>query len=398
MTLHPRWVRKSGPRLPAFLADRIAAPLDRGTGQHKTAAILGDDIPPAGAVHMQSNDYLSLARDPRIALAKSRALLRQGHGDAVSRVFTHHRPDAHRGFERRMARLLGTEDTVLCMSGYSANVGLIQALAAPETPVYIDKMAHASLWEGITSAGAIATDFAHNDVDDLRAKIAATGPGLILVDALYSQNGNLCPLLAMVQIAEETGSALVVDETHSFGCHGPDGAGLCAALGLVDRVHFRTIGLSKAMAARGGIVAGSAEAMSFLRFEARPMIFSTSVLGYEIAGFEATLDIFRDEPQRRQTLADNHRCLRAGLAALGYDVSQSDSQILSILIGDDQDTIAFRRALVAEGVVGSVFCAPAVPRNRAIIRLTVQAGMSVDDIARVLRGFERLTRLPRLAA
>ncbi|MEM7644716.1 MAG: alpha-hydroxyketone-type quorum-sensing autoinducer synthase [Pseudomonadota bacterium] len=398
MTLHPRWIRRSGPPLPAFLADRIAAPLDARTGQHRTAAILGDETPPADAVRMQSNDYLSLARDPRIALAKSRALLRQGHGDAVSRVFTHHKPDAHRAFERRMARLLGVEDSVLTMSGYSANVGLIQALAAPDTPVYVDKMAHASLWDGITSAGATPIAFAHNDVADLAAKIAATGPGLILVDALYSQNGNLCPLRDMVDTAETTGCALVVDETHSFGCHGPDGAGLCAALGLDDRVHFRTIGLSKAMAARGGIVAGCAQAMSFLRFEARPMIFSTSVLGYEIAGFEATLDIFRDEPQRRRALAHNHRCLRTGLAALGYDVSESDSQILSILIGDDDTTIAFRKALVAEGVVGSVFCAPAVPRGRAIIRLTVNAGMTAQDITRVFAAFERLTAMPRLAA
>ncbi|MEM8822092.1 MAG: aminotransferase class I/II-fold pyridoxal phosphate-dependent enzyme [Pseudomonadota bacterium] len=390
-----KWLRRSGPRLPGFLADRIAVPFNWQTGEHRIAAVLGDDVPPPDAVMMQSNDYLSLARDPRIGLAKSRALLRQGHGDAVSRVFTHGRDDAHHRFERRMADLLGTESAVLCMSGYSANVGLIQTFAGPETPVYIDKMAHASLWEGILSSGATPTVFAHNDTTDLQTKIAAGGPGLILVDALYSQNGSLCPLRAMVEIAEATGCALVVDETHSFGCHGVDGAGLCVALGLAERVHFRTIGLSKAMTARGGIVAGPREAMTFLRYEARPMIFSTSVLGYEVAGFEAVLDILRDDPWRRFRLAENHRALRIGLAKLGYDVSRSDSQIISILIGSDDDTVAFRRALVAAGVVGSVFCSPAVPKDQAIIRLTVNAGMDTEDIDKVLSAFEALKDMPR---
>ncbi|MEM7710995.1 MAG: aminotransferase class I/II-fold pyridoxal phosphate-dependent enzyme, partial [Pseudomonadota bacterium] len=275
---------------------------------------------------------------------------------------------------------------------------LVQSLAGPETPVYVDKMAHASLWEGVRSAGAVPTVFAHNDVADLRAKMVAGGPGLILVDALYSQDGSLCPLREMVEAAETHGSALVVDETHSFGCHGADGAGFCAAQGLEDRVHFRTVGLSKAMAARGGIIAGSAAAMAFIRYEARPMIFSTSVLGYEVAGFEATLDILRDEPWRRAHLTANHRALRTGLAALGYDVSPSEGQILSILVGGDAETIAFRKALVAAGVVGSVFCAPAVPHGRAIIRLTVNAGMTFMEIAKVLAAFEGLADRPRLAA
>lgn len=398
MTFHPSAFNPIAPPLPDFVKSRMTEMVADGTGQHRTRHILGQDVPPAGAVMMQSNDYLGIARDARISVAKSRALLKQGHGDAVSRVFTHHRPDEHRQFERRIANVIGAEDSILCMSGYSANVGLIQALARPDTPIYIDKMAHASLWEGIQSAGAKPTVFAHNDVTELREKIAATGPGLILVDAIYSQNGNICPLADMVDLAEGTGCALIVDETHSFGCQGRDGAGLCVALGLQHRVHFRTIGLSKAVAARGGIIAGSEEAMGFVRFEARPMIFSTSVLGYEVAGFNATLDIMRSEPWRRTRLKDNHRMLRAGLSQMGYDVGDSDSQILSIVIGSDDDTIAFRKALVAEGVVGSVFCHPAVPRGRAMIRLTVSAVMGPDDIPHVLDAFERLKDMPRLRA
>ncbi|MEM7722472.1 MAG: alpha-hydroxyketone-type quorum-sensing autoinducer synthase [Pseudomonadota bacterium] len=398
MTFQSPAFQSIAPPLPDFVTARMTDRVAPGTGQHRTRHILGQDVPPVGAVMMQSNDYLGIARDARISVAKSRALLRQGHGDSVSRVFAHHRADDHRRFERRMAHLIGAEDSILCMSGYSANVGLIQALARPDTPIYIDKMAHASLWEGIQSAGATPTVFRHNDVADLQDKIAAKGPGLIIVDAIYSQNGNICPLEDMVEVSEATGSALIVDETHSFGCHGRDGAGLCVALGLQHRVHFRTIGLSKAVAARGGIIAGSEEAMDFIRFEARPMIFSTSVLGYEVAGFNAVLDIMRSEPWRRTRLKDNHRMLRAGLTQIGYDVGDSDSQILSIVIGSDEDTIAFRKALVAEGVVGSVFCHPAVPRGKAMIRLTVSAVMGPDDIPQVLEAFDQLKDMPRLRA
>ncbi|MEO1000439.1 MAG: aminotransferase class I/II-fold pyridoxal phosphate-dependent enzyme, partial [Pseudomonadota bacterium] len=203
------------------------------------------------------------------------------------------------------------------------------------------------------------------------------------VDALYSTDGSIAPLADLVTLAEATGSALIVDETHSFGC-AAEGRGLCEELGLSERVHFRTVGLSKAMAARGGIVAGTAEAMEFLRYEARPMIFSTAVLGYEVAGFSATLDVMRDEPWRRERLHANHAALKAGLLALGYEVSESGRQIIAIETGSDAATIRFRDALTAAGLFGSVFCAPATPVDRALLRFTVNAMLSPAEVRRAL--------------
>jgi len=207
---------------------------------------------------------------------------------------------------------------------------------------------------------------------------------LVVIDSLYSISGKIAPLADMVRVAEDGGCALIIDETHAFGCHGPDGAGLVVEQGLADRVHFRTIGLSKAMAARGGVVIGSRKNMEYFRYEARPLIFSTSVLGYEVAGFDATLDIIAAEPWRREQLHANHLYLKDGLLALGCDLRESDSQIISIVTGTIEDSAIFRQFLEERGVMGSPFCAPAAPENKAFMRLTVNSTLTRQQLDHTL--------------
>ncbi|WP_262689487.1 alpha-hydroxyketone-type quorum-sensing autoinducer synthase [Kordiimonas aestuarii] len=377
---------------PPFIDEMVDGMMEPCGETHRGRAVLSNLPAPRNAVLMQSNDYLSIAADTRIARAKADVLLKQGHGDAISRVFAHSKQDMHRQFEYRIADLTGAEDAVLMMSGYNANTGVVQTFARPATPVYIDIMAHASLWEGILCARAKARPFRHNNAEDLKRKIRRYGPGLVIVDSLYSTNGNLCPLGDFVDVAEEGGCAIIVDETHSFGCHGLAGAGITAALGLTDRVHFRTMGLSKAIAARGGVIVGSARNMEYLRYEARPMIFSTSVLGYEIAGFNAALDIIAAEPWRQAKLHANHRYLRTGLLALGYDVRAADSQIISIITGGLENTVAFRRYLDQHGLMGSVFCPPATPDNKMLLRLTVNASLQSSELQYALDVCESAVR------
>ncbi len=373
----------TNPPVPGFIEYRMREAY-AAFGIHRADRLLNGTQPGPGAVLMRSNDYLCLARHPRVIGAEVAALREEGHGDSLSRVFAHRREDRHRALERRIARLVGTEDAVLCMSGYCANVGLVQAFAAPGTPVYVDMKAHASLWEGIRSAGAVARPFPHNDPGRLERQVRQHGPGLVLVDALYSTTGTIAPLHAFADVAEAHGCALVVDETHSFGAHGRDGAGLVEALGLSGRVHFRTFGLSKAVAARGGVIACPARAADFFRYEALPMIFSTSVLGHEAAGFDAVLDIFAGEPWRREQLHANHRRLRDGLLVLGYPVDASDSQIIPLEAGPEEAVVTLREALARHGVFGAVFCAPATPPSRAMVRLTVNCGLGEEEIQRVL--------------
>lgn len=372
------------PQEPSFITRITDAELTDPQHKHWGRAVLTNSRPLQPAVHMQSNDYLSIAGDPRISRAKANVLNKVGHGDAISRVFSHAKEDAHRLFEHKIASLMQAEDAVLVMSGYTANTGLVQAFSKPDTQIYIDIMAHASLWEGILCARAKARPFRHNDAQDLQKKIRRFGPGLVIVDSLYSTNGNMCPLSEIVEVVEKEGCAIIVDETHSFGCHGPYGGGLAVAQNLAHRIHFRTVGLSKAVAARGGIVVGSARNMEYFRYEARPMIFSTSVLGYEVAGFGVALDIIGSEDWRRSRLHANHRYLRTGLLSLGYEVTDSDSQIISIITGTLENTVAFRTFLDQRGVLGSVFCPPATAPDRMLLRLTVNASLKAHELAHVL--------------
>jgi CAI-1 autoinducer synthase len=339
--------------------------------------------PAENAILLRSNDYLCLSGDNRIVEAEVSALRSIGHGDSVSRIWLHHNDDALQAFERRVAALMGAEAAVLCNSGYCANVGLIQAIASPETPVYLDMKAHLSLWEGVKSAGAKAIPFRHNDAEHLARAVQTNGPGIVVVDAIYSIDGNVCDLAAMIEVAERYDCAIVVDETHSFGTRGLDGAGLVAEQGLQQRVHFRTIGLSKAVAARGGIVVCSERNAEFLRYESLPTIFSTSVLGHEVAGYNAALDIFASETWRQQRLHANHERLRMGLSNLGYNVDNSVSQIIALEAGEIKQTVRLRDALETRGIFGALFFPPATPEKRCLIRFTANCNLSAD-IPRVL--------------
>jgi CAI-1 autoinducer synthase len=375
---------------PDFLKRRVEQSMLSCGKKHWLGHTLRGRGPHSGSVQMRTNDYLSIARDVRITNAEIKALHAQGHGEAISQVFVHDKLDQHRAFEHRIAQLMRAEDAVLCMSGYCANTGLLQAIAAPETPVFIDIQAHASLWEGVTVARATARPFRHNNPDHLERQLREHGPGIVVVDAVYSTNGAFCPLADIVEVAERHGCVIIVDETHSFGAQGPRGAGLTVALGLADRVHFRTVGLSKAVASRGGIVIGSARHMEFFRYEAYPMIFSTSVLGHEVAGFDAALDIIETEEWRRTRLHQNHAFLRAGLDDLGYNVDDCDTQILSLEAGLETDVRRLREALEENDVFGSVFCAPATPKKRALMRFTVNASLTAEQIDHVLSACARI--------
>ncbi|HLX01152.1 MAG TPA: aminotransferase class I/II-fold pyridoxal phosphate-dependent enzyme, partial [Trinickia sp.] len=250
--------RKTAWKMPdAHLPDFLAARVDRYYRERVEETWNGGHImkgrsPGPEALHLSSNDYLSIARHPEILEAMGVSIRSEGNGMLMSGIFLHGKcPQLE--LEERFARFVHSEASVLCQSGYAANTGLIQSIAAAETPVYADLMAHMSLWEGIRSAGAKAIAFSHNDVDHLERQIRRHGPGVIVVDSIYSTNGSLCPLTDVVDIGTAMGCVLVVDESHSLGTHGPGGAGLVVELGLTDRVHFRTASLAKAFAGRAGL-------------------------------------------------------------------------------------------------------------------------------------------------
>lgn len=341
-------------------------------------------VPRPGSIRLRSNDYLCISRHPHLIQTEIDCLRTVGHGDSISRSFLHHYRDVSSMFEQRLANLMEAEAAVLVNSGYGANVGVIQSIARDDVPVYIDMKAHISLWEGVRSGGGKAIPIRHNDVGHLRRMVSTHGPGVVVVDAVYSLDGDICPLAELIDVSEEFDCVLVVDETHSFGAMGPSGAGFCVQENLAHRVHFRTIGLSKAVACRGGAILCSERNAEFLRYESIQAIFSTSVLPYEVAGYNAALDIFEREPWRQQALKKNHRHLLSKLDALGYNVSTSKAQIIALEVGDIQETTRLRDALESQGVFGSIFMPPATPEKRCLMRFTVNCELTDAEISHVV--------------
>ena len=343
------------------------------------------DSAPAGAapIMINGNDYLWIAGEARLLRAQSRVLAGNHSGMLMSAVFLQEESRQHR-LEAKLASFMQAEDGILAQSGWAANVGLLQSLAEPGVPVYLDMLAHASLWEGVQSAQAVAVPFLHNEASHLARMVEKHGPGVIVIDALYSTNGSIAPLHEVVEIAERSGSILIVDESHSLGTHGPRGAGLVVDLGLAERVHFRTASLAKAFAGRAGFITCSTRFKGYFRTESRPAIFSSALLEHELAWFDAALDFIAAADARRAALHRNARRVRNGLRALGYNVNDGSEQIIALEAGPEPKTLVLRKALEKRGVFGAVFCAPATPKNRSIVRLTLNSGMGEDAIERLL--------------
>ena len=319
--------------------------------------------------------------------------LQGGQSDQLmSAVYLQEGSAQHR-LEHKFARFMGAEDAILAQSGWAANVGLVQTLAEPGLPVYLDMQAHASLWEGVQSAGAVPVSFRHNDLEHLQRQVARHGRGVIAVDALYSTNGSVAPLPALAELAWATGCVLIVDESHSLGTHGPRGAGLVAALGLQDRVHFRTASLAKAFAGRAGIVTCSSKFKGYFLSESRPAIFSSCLLRHELAWFDAAIDFVAAADERRVALHIKACALREELGALGYNVSDGTEQIIALEAGPEPKTLALRKLLEARGVVGAMFCAPATPKNRSLVRLTLNSGLDRTQMRRIVEACDDIRSL-----
>lgn len=374
---------KSAPRIPDFIARRV----DKYEAETRYASVTahsllaGRSLAP-GDIDLRSNDYLSVGRHSDVIESQVAAIRASANQQMMSAVFLAGKNDQS-SLEQRFSDWLRCDDTVMFQSGYVANVALLQNIADAETPVYLDMMAHASLFQGVACAGAQARAFRHNDPDHLRRQIIAHGPGVVCIDSVYSTNGSVAPISAILDVAEEQGCALIVDESHSLGTHGPGGAGLVVALGLEDRVHFRTASLAKAMCGRAGLVACPESTAYYLRYASMPYIFSSAVLPHELGALGKTLDIIQSEGWRRERLHQNADRLRGLLDCAGYNVDASQSQIISLEAGTEGDLVRLSMALNARGVLGAPFFAPATAKNRACLRFSVNAALSLNEVERV---------------
>jgi CAI-1 autoinducer synthase len=334
------------------------------------------------AVRLDGNDYLAVTGHPHIVQAQIDALRHNREFVVQSVVFQHDGSPTSR-LEAALASHLGKQRAMLSQSGYAANLGLLQVIADAETPVYLDSLAHMSLWEGVRAAGAPAHAFRHNDPGHFERMAQRHGPGLLVVDSVYSTTGALCPLREMVEAAERQGCMVLVDESHSLGTHGPQGRGLCAQLELTHRVHFITASLAKAFAGRAGVFTVPDALRPFMVAHSFPGIFSSCLLPHEIAGLAATLDVIRSADAARAQLQRNTVRMRGMLADLGFPIANGSEQIISLETGTEVEMLKLRDALESRGVFGAVFCAPATSRNRAMVRLTLSAGLTDAEMEHV---------------
>lgn len=394
----PQLLPVRSPELPSFARQRIERfHNERVHISWGDRHILRGARPEPGALMLQSNDYLALTRHPTIVEAQRTALADGGNGAMMSGLFLQQDDDPLHQVEREIALALGSEEAILCQSGYVANVGLVQTLANERTPVYIDMLAHMSLWQGIKAAGAQPVAIFHNDAEYLERQILRHGPGVILVDSIYSTNGSLCPLAKFAQVAERYDCILIVDESHSLGTHGVHGEGLVASLGLNDRVHFVTASLAKAYCARAGLITCSRRFKPYFAFESLPAIFSSALLPAELAGIEASHRVIQREGWRRARLQHVTRRVRESLLELGYPIGEGSEQIIALEVGSEAAVMRVRDAFEAENVFGSIFCAPATAKNRALLRLTLHAGLDDAAVNRLIDVCARLRDTIRLS-
>lgn len=365
--------------LPDFISAKMAYFQEELIFKNKngTPLVIGKS-PLENSIVLQSNDYLNISNHPRIVKDQIDVLSRQKRDPLMSSSFLQDNSMIRR-FEKRMAAYVGYEKAMLFTSGWSANIGLMEAIADEHTNVYIDFFTHMSLWEGIKTCGAKPLAFRHNDTAHLERLIKQNGPGIILVDSVYSTIGTICPLVEIANIAEKYGCAFVVDESHSLGLYGPQGAGLVAELNITNKVHFITASLAKAFAGRAGIVFSLNDVIRCMPYICNPAIFSSTMLNHEVAALSATLDLIVESDSKRKELHEKAAYFREHLIALGYAVS-SESHIVSIEVGKNADIEIFRDALEERDIFGAVFCAPAAPKNRALMRFSLHSDLTYAQL------------------
>ena len=331
-----------------------------------------------------SNDYLGLAADPRLANAVARAVAQEGWGSGASPLITGH-ASLHAELERRLAELEGTEAALLFPSGFAANMGTIAALAGPGDVVFTDRKNHASLLDGCRLSRADVRVYPHGDWQRLDDLLARTGHRhrrrLIVTDSLFSMDGDLAPLAELAQLAARHEAMLMIDEAHATGVFGASGRGVAEHLGVHDGVHVRVGTLSKALGCIGGFVAGSRSLIEWLVNRARPYVFSTAAPAAMAAAALAALDIVAREPERRRTLLAQAETLRNELAADGWNVGRSASQIVPLIVGEPVWAVELSARLRDRGIFAPAIRPPTVPDGEACLRISLTAGHAPEMIA-----------------
>ena len=340
-----------------------------------------------------SNNYLGLANHPALVAAAEAGPHREGVGAASSRLITG-TMDAHREAEVAYADFVRAPAAALFSSGYAANVGTVPALAGSGDVIFSDALNHASLIDGCRLSRAQVHVYSHRDVDHLESLLREHRPrsrrALIITDSLFSMDGVAAPLRDVAALAQSFDAGLMVDEAHALGVFGPDGRGLCAAQGVEPDVVVGTLGKSFGVA--GAFTAASEEIVSLIRNRARSFVYSTAPPPLVARAAITALQLVREAGDARKTLLANAHQLRSELRILGFEVPDGESQILPVLIGDNDRTMRLSAKLLARGVFVQGIRPPTVAEGTARLRLTPMATHRPEHIQRAIDAFASVVR------
>jgi 8-amino-7-oxononanoate synthase len=322
-----------------------------------------------------SNSYLGLTNHPKVKEAARAALEKYGTGCAGSR-FLNGTLQIHIELEEALARLVKKEAVLLYSTGFQVNLGVISAMAGRNDYILADKSDHASIVDGCLLSLAKLIRFPHCDMAGLEQRLQNLDPAagkLIVVDGVFSMEGDIIPLPEVCRLAQKYQAAVMVDDAHAIGVIGENGAGTASHFGLTDQVHFIGGTFSKSLASLGGFIAADAATIDFLKHNSRALIFSASMSPSNAAAVLASLEIMQREPERMQQLWHNTRRMKAGLLALGFNLGATESPILPVYCRDLLTAFKMTRRLEEEGVFVNPVVSPAVAPGQELIRISIMA-------------------------
>jgi len=335
-----------------------------------------------------TNNYMGITFDADCVKAGQKAMAEFGTGTTGSRI-ANGSYALHRELESELAKFLKRKHCIVFTTGYQANLGMMSGLAGPKDTIFLDADSHSSIYDGCTLSGAKLVRFRHNDATDLDKRLTRSegeeGGRLVVVEGIYSMLGDRAPLADFVEVKKKHGFQLLADEAHSFGVLGPHGRGLADEVGLEDDIDFIVGTFSKSVGAIGGFGAGNHPLFETLRYAMRPYMFTASSSPASIATSLAAVKKLAAEPERRDRLRANSARLFAGFRALGLDMGcDTVSPVIAVKCANEVATIAMWNALLEAGVYVNIALPPGTPNKLCLLRCSVSAAHSFDDIDKII--------------
>ena len=329
-----------------------------------------------------SNSYLGLTNHPKIKEAAKKAIDKYGTGCAGSR-FLNGTLDIHIELDNRLAELVG-KDAALCYStGFQVNLGVVSVLTGRQDYILLDTLDHASIIEGSRLSFSKVLKYAHNDMLDLEKKLKRCTPNslkLIVVDGIFSMEGDIVKLPELVRLAEKYNATIMVDDAHAIGVIGKNGSGTASHFGLTDKVDLIMGTFSKSLASLGGFIASDKDTINYIKHNSRTFIFSASMTPASAASVLAAIDIMVSEPERISHLWDITRYALKGFKDAGFEIGKSETPIIPLFIHDDIKSLLLTQKLLAEGVFVNPVVSPAVPKEDCLIRYSLMATHTKEQV------------------